>query len=163
MIAAPPFGDNQASPPGSESGKLRTVSELFSVKALTRRPIRALSGEPQVKKTILTATVTFLLLSPLIAEEPVVRLAEADAGQWISQPVNPVCPPMARPMHVAGKGLVHVFVSPEGSLEGANTLGGNALRTGSAVADVKQWKFTPFKANGKRVHAVTARSFNFLL
>jgi len=116
-----------------------------------------------VKTPLLAAAFSLLVLSPLIAEEPLVRVAEPDARNAVLERVNPAYPPMAKQMHISGKVQVDVFINPDGAVEKVTVLNGNPMLTAAATNAVKQWKFTPFKSNGKAVHAVTAMSFAFSL
>lgn len=116
-----------------------------------------------MKTPLLAAVLSLLALSPLSADEPLVRIAEPDARKAVLERVNPVYPPMAKQMRVTGKVQVDIFIDPEGAVEKVNTISGNPLLTAAATAAVKQWKFTPFKSNGKNIHAVTAMSFSFSL
>ena len=97
------------------------------------------------------------------AQQPTVRLPEDEGKKLIVTRVDPDYPPMAKQMHLAGKVVVDVYIDEDGKVEKVETVNGNPLLSGAAVAAVKKWKFTPFSANGQTRRAVTAVGFNFKL
>ena len=68
---------------------------------------------------------------------------------------------MARQMKLGGKVEVDAYVDTAGKVEKVQVINGNALLTSAAVSAVKQWKFTPFTADGKTVNAITRLTFSF--
>lgn len=107
-----------------------------------------------------------LLLAAVIpptawAQEPGRRISEDEAKKSIASKVNPAYPPMARRMRLGGKVEVDAYVDRAGRVEKVQVISGNALLTSATVSAVKQWRFTPFTADGKTVNAITRLTFGF--
>jgi len=68
---------------------------------------------------------------------------------------------MARQMGLSGKVAVDAYVDIAGRVEKVQVINGNALLSSATVSAVKQWKFTPFTADGKAINAITRLTFSF--
>jgi TonB family protein len=64
---------------------------------------------------------------------------------------TPVCPELAKKLHLTGKVKVEVVVSAHGSVTSARLVGGNPVFERSAIDAVKQWKFEPAEQETKVV------------
>ncbi len=116
-----------------------------------------------MKFTAVLLTAGLFLSLPAGAQEAAQRVSESDARKAITHRVDPQYPMMAKQMHISGKATIEVTVDPEGSVEKVSVVSGNPMLTAAAVNAVKQWKFTPFKADGKSIRAVIQMGFVFSL
>jgi protein TonB len=74
---------------------------------------------------------------------------------------QPAYPVIAKQLRVEGEVQVQIVIGEEGKVEGATAVAGNPILTKAAIDTVKDWKFTPFKNDGKSVKAQTVLSFVF--
>jgi protein TonB len=112
----------------------------------------------------LVAAVAYLavsLFSPLRAEDEPMKVSRADAMSAATTKPSPSYPAIAKQLKVEGEVQVQVLIGEEGKVEGATPVAGNPILTKAALDTVKDWKFTPFKNNGKSVKAQTVLSFMF--
>ena len=65
--------------------------------------------------------------------------------------VEPKYPPTLERLYIGGVVRVQVDVAANGTVEGAQLIGGNPILGQSAIAAVKQWKYTPGKTRTKVV------------
>ena len=115
-------------------------------------------------KLAVSLLLAVMVIPPgIMAEEPEHRVSEEEAKKSITSKVNPAYPPMARQMKLGGKVAVDAYVDTAGRVEKVQVINGNPLLTSAAVSAVKQWKFTPFTADGKTVNAITRLTFSFAL
>jgi len=96
-------------------------------------------------------------------EAQLVRITEEEAKKLVVSKVDPEYPAMAKQMHLVGRVVVDIFIGEDGKVEKVETVNGNPLLSGAAVAAVKKWKFTPFSSGGHTRKAVTSLGFNFKL
>ncbi|HEV2198556.1 MAG TPA: energy transducer TonB [Bryobacteraceae bacterium] len=89
------------------------------------------------------------------------RVGSDDAMKAAVQKTQPIYPPIARQMHVAGRVEVEVIIAADGTVADVKVVTGNSLLTPAVVEAVKKWKFTPFTANGEPTKAVAALGFDF--
>jgi TonB family protein len=99
--------------------------------------------------------------SPLWAEDEPMKVSRADAMSAATTKPSPAYPAIAKQLKVEGEVQVQVLIGEEGKVEGATALAGNPILTKAAVDTVKEWRFAPFKSNGKNVKAQTVLSFVF--
>jgi TonB family protein len=71
--------------------------------------------------------------------------------------VDPKYPEALVPLHLSGTVRLVVTISPKGSVEDVQVLGGNPLLAESAIAAVKQWVYA---AGGSRVKTAVSLSFD---
>lgn len=104
-----------------------------------------------------------VLSAGLLAEDPPVRVSEADAKKAVLTRVNPEYPPMAKQMHLAGKVQVDAYIDSDGNVDQVKVVNGNPLFIGAVTNAMKKWRFSPLQANGKTVRAVAGFVFDFKL
>ena len=90
------------------------------------------------------------------------RISEGEAMKAIKSKVPPTYSPVARQLKLNGRVVVEAVVNEMGSVKQAKSVSGNLILANSAIEAVKQWKFTPFQANGKASAAVVTLSFDFV-
>jgi periplasmic protein TonB len=96
---------------------------------------------------------------PLVAQP--VRIQEEEAKKAAVAKVQPTYPAIARQMNLAGRVLVDLTVSTDGSVEKVDVVNGNPILANSAVPAAKRWKFQPFVIDGKPTEAVVRIAFDF--
>lgn len=98
-----------------------------------------------------------------LAQDPVLRLTQADAIKAAIAKPQPDYPPMAKQLKLQGRVDVEVSINASGGVDDARILTGNPALTGAAANAVKRWKFEPFLSGGKPVRAIAVISFTFRL
>ena len=63
------------------------------------------------------------------------------SGRKVIYRVAPVCPELARKMHIQGTVKLEVVVRPNGTVKNSHTLGGNPVLVDAASDAVAKWKF----------------------
>ena len=90
-----------------------------------------------------------------------IAVSEVEAKKAIIKKVTPNYPPIARQMKLSGRVELTVTIDEDGGVESAKIRNGNPILGGSAVMATKQWKFSPFMAQGKASKATTVITFDF--
>src|SRR5271154_3914135 len=106
-------------------------------------------------KLAAVACLAIGLFSSLRAEDAAMKGSRADAKAAATTKPPPSYPAIARQLKVEGEVQVQVLIGEEGKVEGATAITGNPILTKAALDTVKDWKFAPFKSNGKNVRAQT--------
>jgi len=108
-----------------------------------------------------TAALVFSLSGSLLAQDDAMKVSRAEAMSAATSKPSPAYPLIAKQLKVEGEVQVHVVIGEEGKVEDATSVAGNPILTKAALDTVKDWKFTPFKNNGKSVKAQAVLSFTF--
>lgn len=90
-----------------------------------------------------------------------VSLSTPSAMARVAKKVAPQYPAAARQLNVSGEQEVAITVGPQGDVEEAKVLKGNAMFSQSSLAAVKQWKFTPLTKDGAAAKFTTVIVFNY--
>jgi protein TonB len=77
--------------------------------------------------------------------------------------VEPYYPPEAQQLHIEGAVKLHAIIAADGSVQSVEPLSGPDLLVQSAIAAVRQWKYTPTTLNAKPVTTQEEISFIFRL
>jgi len=77
--------------------------------------------------------------------------------------VQPIYPPQARNLRVAGVVRVDLLVDEQGSIVSAQAVQGPDMLKRAALDAIKQWKFRPFLRDGQATKASGFVNFNFSL
>ena len=77
--------------------------------------------------------------------------------------VEPVYPPIARAMKAEGEVRIHVTVSEDGKVIGAEAIEVHPLLRDAALQAARQWEFKPTELSGKPVKVQGVLTFNFSL
>jgi len=96
---------------------------------------------------LLVSLVASVASAPLISQT---EDAPASDRKVITR-VEPKYPPTLERLYIGGVVRVQVDVAANGTVEGAQLIGGNPILGQSAIAAVKQWKYTPGKTRTKVV------------
>ncbi len=91
------------------------------------------------------------------------RVSTADAIKNAVRKAKPEYSAMARQMRIEGDVEVEVHITAAGDVGEVKPLSGNPMLTSMVSKAMKDWKFSPFTADGKPVPAVTALRFSFKL
>lgn len=108
-------------------------------------------------------TVGLVLLAGLLtgARAQEKRIARMVALKSVVNKVEPAYPPVARQMKMEGAVEVDAYIGEDGSVDRVQAVVGNPILSRAAELAVKQWKFTPFKEEGKAYKAVVNLQFAF--
>jgi|SRR5438094_4615263 len=111
---------------------------------------------------LMSLLLSAAVISPALrADELTRRVSEEEAKKAVTSQINPEYPAMARQIRLGGKVQVDAYIDADGAVEKVQVISGNPLLTSATVNALKQWKFSPFTADGKAVRAVAGLSFHF--
>ena len=99
----------------------------------------------------------------LAAQDPTLRVKEADLRAAATHKVEPEYPAVARQIRLAGEVELEVTVSGAGAVEAVKVVQGNTLLAGSSVQAMRKWKFQPFREAGAPARVVGTVRFRFQL
>lgn len=114
---------------------------------------------PRLLATLALCALPFVFQTSASADPR--RINEVEGMRSVVQKVSPVYPPMAKQLKLAGRVVVDMTVSEDGSVESADIVNGNPILAGAAKNAAKNWKFQPFQADGKSSKAVVRVNFDF--
>jgi protein TonB len=101
-----------------------------------------------------------LLSAGSVFSQPV-RIQDDEAKKAALQKVQPAYPAIARQLNLAGRVLVDLTVSPDGTVEKVDVVNGNPILANATIPAAKRWKFSPFQVDGKPTEAVVRVAFDF--
>ncbi|MGH9578847.1 MAG: energy transducer TonB [Terriglobales bacterium] len=104
-------------------------------------------------RTIRTLVAALLLALAVASPRP----AQAQDARKVINRVNPVYPPLARKMNVAGTVKVEVTISPAGNVTDTKVIGGHPLLISAATDALKRWKY---EAAGETTNTTVEFRFN---
>lgn len=99
---------------------------------------------------------------PAAPREPIRKSEGVMAGALVHK-VDPVYPPVARAIHLAGTVRLRAIISDQGRVENLEVLSGSPILAGAAVAAVRQWRYRPTLLNGEPVEVETYITVRFVL
>jgi len=100
-----------------------------------------------VQASLLVGLVASIASTPLASQT---EDAPASERKVVTR-VEPKYPPTLERLYIGGVVRLQVDVAANGTVEGAQLIGGNPILGQSAIAAVKQWKYTPAKTKTKVV------------
>jgi protein TonB len=77
--------------------------------------------------------------------------------------VQPLYPPIARAIHLAGTVRLRAIIGTGGSVRELEVLSGNPILANPAMQAVRQWRYRPTRLNGEAVEVETLITVNFVL
>ena len=113
-------------------------------------------------KRILTGSIPLLFVMCLGAAD-VKRVSQEEAMRAIASKTKPEYSAMARQLRLTGSVGVEVVIAEDGKVETVTVVNGNPILAKMATDSLKQWTFTPFKADGKAIKVVSQFVLTFNL
>lgn len=110
-----------------------------------------------------TAALALLFAAALLPCMAEMRVAQPEAMRAVLKKTTPEYNPIARQLRVQGDVEIEALVSDAGEVVDIKVLTGNALLTAPVVKAVKDWRFQPFRNNGKPSPAIATLRFTFKL
>ena len=106
-----------------------------------------------VKTTRCIARLGLLLcLFAFALSIPLMSQSDEPAGERkVVNRVEPKYPPTLERMYIGGIVRLQVDIAANGTVEGAQLLGGNPILGQAAIVAVKQWKYTPANRKTQQV------------
>jgi protein TonB len=77
--------------------------------------------------------------------------------------VEPAYPPLARSARVQGQVVLDVVIGKDGAVKSIKAESGHPMLVPAAIDAVKQWRYQPYKLDGKPVEVDTQVLVNFKL
>jgi TonB family protein len=109
-----------------------------------------MSGMNIPRKALAAVFLTINLLSAQTRQIP-----STEASRHLKKKVDAVYPQMAQIAHIQGDVVVRVMISETGEVTNVLPVTGHPLLTQSVLAAVKQWRYSPFKVDGRSVPVET--------
>ena len=103
---------------------------------------------------VLTASLTLICISCLLAAD-VKRVPAEEAMKAVTSKTKPVYNGAAQQLKLSGAVGLEVVIAEDGTVETVTVLRGNPILAKLATDAMKQWRFTPFKSDGKAIKVVT--------
>ncbi len=97
------------------------------------------------------AGVGLCLLCSLVSLPLFLESQENASERKVIARVEPTYPPTLERLYIGGVVRLQVDVAANGTVEGAQLIGGNPILGQAAIAAVKQWKYAPAKMKTKTV------------
>jgi protein TonB len=97
------------------------------------------------------------------AEHASVQASKQEMMGLIVKKVNPQYPEAARKAHIQGEVVLRATIGTKGNVENLQVVSGPAELTPAAVEAVKQWKYRPYRKDGRAVEVETDITVNFTL
>jgi TonB family protein len=119
---------------------------------------------PQTKSELPKDDVPPPLASP--PPSPMSDRPPVSGGDLTSRAISrfePTYSPAARKVGVSGPVTVQIIMGEDGSVVSASAISGHPLLRSSAVAAVRQWRFTPTQVSGQSVRTSGTVTVNFTL
>jgi protein TonB len=92
-----------------------------------------------------------------------VRVSQAVMAAFLIKKVPPEYPEEAHKKRIQGTVVLHGVISNEGDVAEVAVVSGDPMFTQAAIDAVKQWKYKPYRLNGRPVEVETQFQLNFVL
>lgn len=92
-----------------------------------------------------------------------IRVSAEVAESFLKHKVDLVYPAEARAHRIQGDVVLEVLISESGDVVRLKTISGHPLLTDAATDAVRQWKYRPFRADGKPIEMETKILVKFRL
>jgi len=167
--------------------KTEKISTANDVYVRNVKPER--KSEPSAQPDVPAARATPIIDSedapdtPVLADAP--EIAENRLGSVLSLPtslpqpalpisagltqgvlvhrVQPLYPPQARTLRLGGTVVLHAVVEEDGTVHDLSLVSGHPVLAHAAISAVRQWRYRPFRLNGKPVAMRTEIRVDFKL
>ncbi|MGP0021235.1 MAG: energy transducer TonB [Candidatus Sulfotelmatobacter sp.] len=94
----------------------------------------------------------FLLLSGVVGPAGTAQSQQSSTEvRKLVRKVDPVYPPMARKINLAGTVKVFAVVAADGTVKSVEPVGGSPVLVQAAQDAIRQWKFVPAPAESKEL------------
>ena len=107
----------------------------------------------------LLLTCSSLLISQESSSPPI----EVPSNSMVCAKVAPVYPPLARQARIQGTVVLKAIIGKEGSVENLQLISGHPMLAPAAIEAVRQWKYQPYRIDGRAVEVATEVRVNFEL
>jgi TonB family protein len=111
-------------------------------------------------KRLLIGSLTLICVSCLPAEE-VKRVSSDEAMKAVTSKTKPEYDIIARKLKLSGPVSLDVTIAEDGTVETVVVVSGNPVLARLATTAMKQWKFTPFKSDGKAIKVIAEIDMKF--
>lgn len=91
------------------------------------------------------------------------RVSQGVSDGFLVHRVTPRYPPQALEMRLNGKVRVDAVISEDGRIENLNVIEGSPLLARAATDAIRQWRYKPYKLDGKPVKMATTITVKFAL
>ncbi len=105
-------------------------------------------------KWVLTRSLTLICVSYLLAAD-VKRVPQDEALKAVTSKTKPAYNGIASQLKLSGSVDLDVIIAEDGTVETVTVVRGNPILAKLATDAIKQWKFIPFKADGKAIKVVS--------
>jgi len=111
-------------------------------------------------KWVVASSLVLIWTSCLMAAE-VKRVSPDEALRATIFRAKPEYTGMARQLKLGGSVSLDVDIAEDGTVENISVVKGNPILAKSATEAMKQWKFSPFKSEGKAIKVVAEIAIEF--
>ena len=91
-----------------------------------------------------------------------VPISQGTSGGVLIHKVQPVYPPEARRMRVAGSVVIDAMVNVEGRVDDLKLVSGDPMLAAAAMDAVRKWRYSPYLLNGKPIPKDTRITISFI-
>jgi TonB family protein len=101
--------------------------------------------------------------SSFLLAEDLKRVSPDEALKAVTSRTKAEYSVIARQLKLSGSVSLDVVIAEDGTVESVSVVKGNPVLAKSAVEAVKQWRFVPFKSEGRAIKVVSeiAMQFNY--
>jgi TonB family protein len=111
-------------------------------------------------KKLLIGSLTLICVSYLLAED-VKRVSSDEGMKAVTFKTKPKYDIIASKLKLSGSVSLDVTIAEDGTVETVAVVSGNPVLARLATAAMKQWKFIPFKSDGKAIKVITEIGIKF--
>jgi TonB family protein len=91
------------------------------------------------------------------------RVSSDTANSYLLRRIEPEYPEQAKLEHIEGPVVLGILVGSDGLVKSLNVVSGDLQLVNAASDAVRQWRFKPYRLNGKTVEFETRVTVNFAL
>ena len=101
-----------------------------------------------------TVGLILVCVSCLLAAD-MKRVPQDEAMKAVTSKTKPEYSAMAKQLRLSGSVGLDVVIAEDGTVESVTVVRGNPVLAGLATTAIKQWKFSPFKSDGRAIKVVS--------